>query len=79
MREEESKLNSQNKVAPFPWDDVIAFGFVVLKFSSAEFWAMTPREISYAMKGFLPHGDSAMTRTAFRDLMQLFPDDEVLP
>jgi uncharacterized phage protein (TIGR02216 family) len=49
------------------------FGFGVLRLSSHEFWAMTPRELAAAMprlEGMAGPPD----RTAFEALMAAFPD-----
>ncbi|GAB5506659.1 MAG: hypothetical protein Rhirs2KO_18220 [Rhizobiaceae bacterium] len=58
---------------PFPWDEVMAFGFGRLRLSPAAFWAMTPRELAAAMSAFaLPI--SAPERSALAELMNRFPD-----
>lgn len=54
----------------------MTFGFAVLKLSSAEFWAMTPREIAHAMRAFSPAETMAISRNDFRKLMKLYPDNE---
>jgi len=64
------------KATPFPWDNVMAFGFAVLKLSSAEFWAMTPREIAYAMRAFAPRETIPLSRDHLNRLMRRFPDKE---
>lgn len=63
-------------ITPFPWDNVMAFGFGVLKLSSADFWAMTPREISHAMQVFCPPVAAPLSRKGFNDLMERFPDQK---
>ena len=34
---------------PFPWDQAIGFGLGVLRLAPASFWAMTPRELAFAI------------------------------
>ena len=62
---------------PFPWDDVMQFGFAVLKLSSRDFWAMTPREIAFAMRAFAPSGNTPLSRSSFDDLLTNFPDQRI--
>jgi uncharacterized phage protein (TIGR02216 family) len=58
---------------PFPWREAIGFGLGVLRLSPKEFWAMTPRELAYAIETL--RGRSApLDRRAFDDLMTRFPD-----
>lgn len=52
----------------------MAFGFGILKLSSAEFWAMTPREIACAMRAFAPVAAQPIAREGFERLMRRFPD-----
>ena len=58
----------------FPWDDAMSFGFAVLRLSSREFWAMTPRELAIAMKPF-QNGHGPLSRTELDDLLGRFPDE----
>lgn len=52
----------------------MAFGFGVLRRSSAEFWAMTPRELASASNAnFLKAGGSP-ARADMAAMMQKFPD-----
>ncbi len=63
------------KPAPFPWDEVIGFGFGILRLAPDAFWAMTPREIARAAEAI--HGRSrpdAMGRQALDRLLREFPD-----
>ncbi|MBA4784103.1 MAG: phage tail assembly chaperone [Rhizobiales bacterium] len=62
--------------ARFPWPDLMRFGFGILKLSSAEFWAMTPREMAAAMRAHQPADRPALSRGGFDALMQRFPDKE---
>lgn len=63
-------------VRAFPWHEAAAFAFAVLRLSPAEFWAMTPRELSMAMQPFL-RGGVAPSRGEFDALMQSFPDKQI--
>jgi uncharacterized phage protein (TIGR02216 family) len=58
---------------PFPWDEVIGFGIGVLKLSSAEFWALTPRELALAMQAVNPRG-GVLSRAELTQLMTRHPD-----
>lgn len=61
---------------PFPWNEVMTFAFRVLRLSPAEFWALTPRELAWAMQPFAqPQG--APNRSDFETLCNSFPDEEV--
>jgi len=58
---------------PFPWREAIGFGLGVLRLSPREFWAMTPRELAYAIEAV--RGRAApLERAAFDDLMRRYPD-----
>jgi uncharacterized phage protein (TIGR02216 family) len=59
---------------PFPWAAMMAAGFGILRLSSAEFWAMTPRELNAAFHR--PSNRSAPTRIDLARLMQCFPDEQ---
>ncbi len=52
----------------------MSFGFAVLRLSSTEFWAMTPRELAIAMKPF-QHGQGPLSRTEFDELLGRYPDE----
>jgi uncharacterized phage protein (TIGR02216 family) len=62
--------------AAFPWDDAIAAGLGRLGLRPADFWAMTPRELSLALSGAAgrPVGSAAFARADLDHLMQRFPD-----
>jgi len=64
----------EDHIEPFPWAAMMAAGFGVLRLSSAEFWAMTPRELNAAFHR--PGNRVAPTRTALAELMQAFPDEQ---
>lgn len=55
---------------------MIAAGLGRLRLPPAAFWAMTPRELSLALKGAagLPIGAASFARADLDTLMQKFPD-----
>jgi len=60
--------------APFPWARAIGLGIGVLKLSSREFWAMTPRELAYALRELGLGADAPPGRDGFEQLMKRYPD-----
>lgn len=58
---------------PFPWAAMMAAGFGVLKLSSAEFWAMTPRELNAAF--YRPASQTTLGKFDLEQMMQAFPDE----
>jgi uncharacterized phage protein (TIGR02216 family) len=64
----------ENNAEPFPWPEMMAAGLGVLQLSSAEFWAMTPRELNAAFRRSASR--AAPTRNDLARLMQAFPDGE---
>jgi uncharacterized phage protein (TIGR02216 family) len=59
--------------APFPWDEIMAFGFRVLRLSPDAFWSLTPLEVHAAMG----RGGGPLAPPRRRDLaglMAAFPD-----
>ena len=50
------------------------FGFAVLRLSSAEFWAMTPRELAAAMGGAAIEPSKWLDRRRLTELLQRYPD-----
>ena len=64
-------------IEPFPWDDVMQFGFAVLKLSSHDFWTMTPREIAFAMRAYAPSSNTPLSRSSFDELLTNFPDQRI--
>lgn len=56
----------------------MAIGFGVLKLSSREFWALTPRELAAAIEGLTGRAQAPMDRAAFDDLARRFPDQAPL-
>jgi len=71
-------VKSAGRGAPFPWDEVIAAGLGFLRLRPSDFWSMTPREFSLALKGAtgLPARAGLFGRTDLDGLMQRFPDSE---
>jgi uncharacterized phage protein (TIGR02216 family) len=63
-----------DQIEPFPWAAMMAAGLGVLRLSSAEFWAMTPRELNAAFHR--PALRTAPTRLDLAQLMQAFPDEQ---
>ncbi len=61
-------------MTPFPWDEVMQFGFGVLHLSSKDFWSMTPREIFAAYNAFQPQTLAPIEREKLEGLMAQFPD-----
>lgn len=62
-----------DSIEPFPWAAMMAAGFGMLKLSSAEFWAMTPRELNAAF--YRPLSRAAPTQRDLEQMMRAFPDD----
>ncbi|MCX5519482.1 phage tail assembly chaperone [Kaistia defluvii] len=60
--------------APFPWREAMAIGFGLLRLSSREFWALTPRELAAAIEGLTGRTHAPMDRAGLDDLMRRFPD-----
>ena len=61
-------------MSPFPWSDAMQFGFGVLRLSSKDFWAMTPRELFAAYMAFQPTHSAPIERETLNDLIRQFPD-----
>src|SRR5262245_15441564 len=55
------------------WDDVMGFGFGVLRLTPEAFWGMTVRELGAVMRGMAP-GQASLGRETFIELMQRYPD-----
>jgi uncharacterized phage protein (TIGR02216 family) len=62
------------KAREFPWDQVMAMGFGLLRLSPKTFWAMTPREFERAMSVFSRRAEEAPRREDLAALMRVFPD-----
>ncbi len=61
-------------MTPFPWDEAIGFGLGVLRLSSREFWAMTPRELAHAIAAVRGRSPAPLARGELDELMRRFPD-----
>jgi uncharacterized phage protein (TIGR02216 family) len=61
------------KNEPFPWPQALAVGLGVLRIPPEQFWRMTPREFSAALRG-LYGGTAPLDRAAFEALAARFPD-----
>jgi len=59
---------------PFPWDEAIGFGLGVLRLPPAQFWAMTPRELAFAIRAVRGTAPEPINRAALDELMKQFPD-----
>jgi uncharacterized phage protein (TIGR02216 family) len=62
-------------MTPFPWDEAIGFGLGVLRLSPAQFWAMTPRELAFAIRAVRGAVPEPVDRAALTELMKQFPDN----
>ena len=60
----------------FPWDDVIALGLGLLRLSTRDFWAATPREMAHALRLYTGDAGTPPGREAVAALMALFPDNK---
>ena len=60
----------------FPWEDAMALGFGLLRWTPEAFWRATPRELAAAIDG-LRGGARAVpqTRRELDRLMAAFPDE----
>lgn len=61
----------------FPWDQVIAIGLGRLRLSPHDFWAMTPRELAWVLRGSnaVSGAVTAPERGTLKTLMTRFPDE----
>ncbi len=58
----------------FPWDAAMRFGLGVLRLSSRDFWAMTPRELASAWGAIVGESGQPMGRSTLEQMMERFPD-----
>jgi uncharacterized phage protein (TIGR02216 family) len=63
-----------SEAAPFPWNDAMAFAFTILRWSPADFWRATPRELMAAYEGLTGGRDIPASRVDLARLMKAFPD-----
>lgn len=61
-------------MTPFPWDEAIGFGLGVLRLPPRQFWAMTPRELAFAIRAVRGSVPEPIDRAALDGLMKQFPD-----
>ncbi|MBX9710090.1 MAG: phage tail assembly chaperone [Xanthobacteraceae bacterium] len=59
---------------PFPWAQAIGFGLGVLRLPPAHFWAMTPRELAFAIAAVRGPAREPIDRASLDELMSRFPD-----
>jgi uncharacterized phage protein (TIGR02216 family) len=59
---------------PFPWREAIGFGLGVLRLPPAQFWAMTPRELAFAISAVRGPVLAPIDRASLDELMSRFPD-----
>lgn len=57
----------------FPWEAVLHAGLCRMRLSANDFWAMTPRELGFAL-GVLRPSPASPGRRALTALMHAFPD-----
>jgi uncharacterized phage protein (TIGR02216 family) len=56
---------------------VLAFGFGVLRLSSRDLWAMTPREVQAAFEGVFGRRSAAPRLADFAELIAAYPDQRL--
>ena len=63
---------SANAATPFPWDDVLAAAFGLLRWPPETVWRATPRELALALgRRAAP---AAPARADLEAMMRAFPD-----
>ena len=60
--------------AAFPWNEAMSAALGLLRLSPREFWAMTPRELSFALAPFAARAPAPLERGGLDALMRRFPD-----
>ena len=63
------------EAAAFPWAAVLHAGLCRMRLSAKDFWAMTPRELAFAL-GLLRPASAVPRRETFAALMAAFPDEK---
>jgi uncharacterized phage protein (TIGR02216 family) len=63
-------------VTGFPWREAMQVGFGVMRLSSREFWALTPRELAAAFEGVSGRTTMPPARAALERMMVAYPDGE---
>ncbi len=60
----------------FPWRRIMGLGLGLLRLPSAQFWAMTPKELEAAVAGITGSDVfPALSRSGMNELIQQFPDE----
>jgi uncharacterized phage protein (TIGR02216 family) len=67
-------MKTDEPSAGFPWRQAMAFGFGQLRLPSAEFWAMTPRELAAAVEGRFGRTREPLDRPTLDALIARYPD-----
>lgn len=67
-----------SKPEPFPWEDVMEFGFGVMKLSSQSFWSLSLPELEAAMRCHLPANGNVPRREELLQMMKDCPDQTPL-
>ncbi len=60
--------------APFPWKQVMAFGFGFLHLSPNEFWSLSLLELHAALEHVNPKASQAVDRSWLHKIMSEYPD-----
>ena len=58
----------------FPWEEAMALGLGVLRWSPTEFWRATPRELTAAYQGLNGRSSDPAGQVDLRRMMAAFPD-----
>jgi uncharacterized phage protein (TIGR02216 family) len=67
-------MSGEQRPAPFPWREAMAFGLGRLGLSGEAFWRMTPRELAAAIEGYFGRAGAPIGRAAFEQLAERYPD-----
>jgi len=59
---------------PFPWRNVMEFGFGVMHLSPKDFWSLTVPELQAALEQTYPNITQGLERSWLRDAMTKYPD-----
>jgi len=59
---------------PFPWHEVMKFGFGVLHLSPSEFWSMSVRELEAAMQVHFGSAEPTVSRQWLNEIIKQNPD-----
>ncbi len=64
---------------PFPWQQIMSFGFGLLRLSPAQFWQLSLPELKAAIDCYRPNEQPSITRQWLVDAMQQHPDRDAVP